>query len=194
VFAQSHQWPGEVVFVLGPYFSVRTEGEPMAVISRVRDIARDLEPGAGLINIATMDQIVSNRVARPRMYTVLLGIFAGIAVVLAAIGVYGVMAYSVSRRTREIGIRMALGAQRTQVIALVLRQSAAWNGIGLVGGLAGATALTRYLESMLFSVKPLDSVMFVTASVLLVAVAGVAAFVPALRATRINPLTALRDE
>lgn len=141
-----------------------------------------------------MDQLVSNRVSRPRMYAVLLGIFAGIAVLLAAIGVYGVMAYSVTRRTREIGLRMALGARRSQVVALVLRQSMVSIAVGLVIGLAGAAAMTRYLEGMLFGVPPLDGTTFVVVSLLFLSVASVAALMSAQRATRINPLTALRYE
>jgi putative ABC transport system permease protein len=194
VFAEHSQWPGNVIFVLGPYFSVRTRSEPTAVLPQVREITRQLDAEAGLFNVATMEQVVSNRVSRPRMYAVLLAVFSAIAVVLAATGVYGVVAYSVSRRTREIGIRIALGAQRSEVIALVMRQSVIWNVVGLVAGLAGAAVLTRHLEHLLFGVTRLDSTTYVGVSMLLFAVASLAAFVPARRATAINPLSALRHE
>ena len=141
-----------------------------------------------------MDDIVSNRIARPRMYAVLLGIFAGIGVALAAIGIYGVMAYSVSQRTREIGIRVALGAQRSEVVGLVLNQSLVLTVVGIALGIAGAAAVTRYLEGLLFGLTPLDPATFIGVSVMFAAVALVAAYVPARRATRVDPLVALRCE
>ena len=141
-----------------------------------------------------MDDIVSNRIARPRMYAVLLGIFAGIGVALAAIGIYGVMAYSVSQRTREIGIRVALGAQRAQVVGLVLNQSLVLTMAGIALGIAGAAVVTRYLEGFLFGLTPLDPATFIGVSVMFAAVALAAAFVPARRATKVEPLVALRFE
>jgi len=141
-----------------------------------------------------MDQLVSTTIARPRMYAVLLTIFAGVGVVLAAVGIYGVLAYSVSQRTREIGIRMALGAQRSSVVALVLGESAALTAVGIALGVAGAAAATRYLEGMLFGLTPLDPATFVAVSLLFAAVAALAAWVPARRATAVSPLTALRCE
>jgi predicted lysophospholipase L1 biosynthesis ABC-type transport system permease subunit len=146
VFAQVSQWPGTTVFPLGPYFSVRTHSNPTAILPHVRDIAWQLDAEAGLFNVATMEQVVSNRISRPRMYAVLLGIFAGVAGALAAIGIYGVMAYSVAQRTREIGIRMALGARRSDVMVLVLGQSTLITVIGITTGLAGAAVVTRYLQ------------------------------------------------
>ena len=149
---------------------------------------------AGLYNVATMEQLVSNSLSRPRMYATLLGIFACVAVVLAAVGIYGVIAYAVAQRTREIGIRMALGAQRTEVVRLVLGQSLTWTGIGIVLGLGGAAAVTRYLEGLLFGLTPLDASTFVAASLTFVSIALVASYVPARRATRIDPVVALRSE
>jgi putative ABC transport system permease protein len=128
------------------------------------------------------------------MYAVLLGIFAAVAVLLAVIGIYGVMAHSVTSRTREIGVRMALGAQKSEVVTHVLRQSALSIGVGLALGLAGATAMTKYLEGMLFGVTPLDGLTFVAVSVLFLAVALFAAFLPSQRAAKINPVLALRYE
>ena len=113
----------------------------MSLVPHVRDIARQLDADAGLFNVATMEQVVSNRISRERMYAVLLGIFAGVAGALAAIGIYGVMAYSVAQRTREIGIRTALGARPADVMVLVLGQSTLVTVVGIAAGLAGAAAL-----------------------------------------------------
>jgi putative ABC transport system permease protein len=120
--------------------------------------------------------------------------FAAVAVVLAAIGIYGVMAYAVTRRTREIGIRMALGAARADVIGLVLGQSAALTAVGITIGLAGAAALTRYLGGLLFGVTPLDPSTFIAVAAIFALVAALAAVAPARRATRVDPLVALRNE
>ena len=145
-------------------------------------------------NIATMDQIVSNAMSRPRLYAVLLGLFAGVAMILAAIGIYGVLSSLVAHRAREIGIRMALGAQRAQVVALVLRQTTMLTAVGVAAGMAGAAALSRYLESLLFGLTPLDLTTFVVVVVMFVGVATLASYVPARRATRVDPLVALRSE
>ena len=130
----------------------------------------------------------------PRMYAVLLGTFAGVAVGLAAIGIYGMLAYAVAQRTREIGIRMALGAQPAEVVRLVLRESAASTAMGIVAGLCAAAALTRYLQGMLFGVTPLDPTTFAAVAVIFGAVAICAALTPARRATNVDPLIALRYE
>jgi putative ABC transport system permease protein len=177
-----------------PYFAVRTTDEPFAVASSVRSIVRELEPQATVDNIATMEQLVSNSLSRPRLYAVLLGLFAAVAVALTAIGIYGVMAYSVTQRRREIGIRMALGAQRGNVMALVLVQSVVLTAIGIVLGVGGAFAVTRYLAQMLFGVTPLDPATFVVVSLLFASIAALASFVPARRATQVDPLVALRSE
>jgi putative ABC transport system permease protein len=176
-------------------FAVRTAGSPQAVIPDVRRILHQLVPQAALeLNIAGMDAIISSSVAQRRFYAVALGIFAVLAVTLAAIGVYGVMAYAVVQRTHEIGIRMALGARRSSVMALVLRQSMMVTAIGIAVGIVGAAGMTRYLEGMLFGVTPLDQVTFVAVILLFATVATVAAWIPAQRAVRIDPLTALRYE
>jgi putative ABC transport system permease protein len=177
-----------------PYYVVRADGDVTALLSTLRGVVRQLNPEATLDNVATMEQRLSNSVARPRLLAVLLGIFAVVAVVLAAIGIYGVIAYSITRRTREIGIRIALGARRRAVLALVLRQGLILAAIGITIGIAGASAVTRYLDKMLFGLSPLDPATFVAVSLGFAAVAAAAAFVPARRATKVDPLVALRCE
>ena len=137
---------------------------------------------------------MSNSIAQPRLYAALLGIFAGVAVVLAGIGIYGVMACAVAQRTREIGIHVALGARRSQVMALVLGQSLLLVAVGLTLGLCGAAAVARYLEGMLFGLTPLDPTTYLVVSVMSAAVAILASYVPARRATTVDPLVTLRCE
>ena len=178
----------------GSYFVVRTEADPASLVNSVRGIVRQIDADGVVDNIATMDQIVANAMSRPRLYAVLLGLFAGVAMVLAVIGIYGVLAYLVSHRTREIGIRMALGAQRSQVLGLVLRQAAVLTLTGIVVGVAGAVGLSRYLEGLLFGMTPLDVSTFAAVVVTFCGVAALASYVPARRATRVDPLVALRSE
>jgi putative ABC transport system permease protein len=182
------------LFPVGAYYTVRTSAAIAATVRGTRTVVRQLDTRATIDNVATMEEIVSNSITRPRMYAVLLGIFAGVAVALAAIGLYGTMTYSVTQRTREIGIRMALGAQRGQVMGLVLRQSTVLIVIGLSLGLAGAAAVTRYLEGLLFGLTPLDPGTFVAVALTFASVATLASWVPARRATAIDPLIALRAE
>jgi putative ABC transport system permease protein len=155
---------------------------------------RELDSQAYVDNVATMEELVSNSLSRPRLYAVLLGVFAGVALTLTAIGIYGVMAYAVAQRTREIGIRMALGADRSQVLGLVLRQSSAVTVIGVIAGLAASAAATRYLQGMLFGLTPLDPSTFLFVAVAFAGLATLASFVPARRATQVDPLIALRSE
>jgi putative ABC transport system permease protein len=177
------------------FFAVRTVGAPRAIVPDVRRILYQLVPEATLeLNVDSMEAIISSSVAQRRFYTVALGIFAALAVILAAIGVYGVMAYVVVQRTQEIGIRMALGATRSAVMALVLRQSMLLAVIGIAVGIVGAVGMTRYLEGMLFGVTPLDPTTFFAVAVMFTVVAALASYVPAHRATRLDPLTALRWE
>ncbi len=192
---QLPQWPpGSPPPGAVEYFAILTEGERAVTVSSIREIVRQLEPQATVESVATMAELVSNSVARPRMYALLLGLFAAVAAVLAAIGVYGVLSYAVSQRVREIGIRMALGAERTNVMRLVLGQSLVLTAAGLMLGIGGAVAVTRYLETMLFGLTPLDRATFVIAPVAFALIALVAAYVPARRATRVDPLVALRHD
>jgi predicted permease len=195
IFIDFRQVPqSEAISGVGLYFAVRTDRAPESVASSVRGLAKQLEAQAIVENIAPMEQLVSNSLTQARLYAVLLGIFAGVAVVLAGIGIYGVMAASVAQRTREIGIHVALGARRSQVMALVIGQSVVLVAVGLTLGLVGAAAVTRYLEGMLFGLTPLDPATFVVVSVLFAGVAMVAAYVPVRRATTVDPLVALRYE
>jgi putative ABC transport system permease protein len=183
------------LFPVGVYYSVRTSSAEIGhVVSGARAAARQFDAHASLDAVATMEQIVSNSITRPRMYAVLVGIFAGVAFALAVIGLYGVMAYAVVQRTREIGVRVALGAERRDVMRLVLRRSVALTAGGIVIGIAGAAGLTRYLESLLFGLRPLDPATFAAVAVAFAAVAMLASYVPARRAASVDPLIALRHE
>src|SRR5215510_11186406 len=178
----------------GSYFAVRTSLDPASVVASVRGIVRQLDPAATVDNFATMDQIVSNAMTQPRLYTVLVGLFAAVAVALAAIGIYGVLGFIVTHRTREIGIRVALGARPAQVMALILRQTALVTIVGVIAGVIGAASFSRSLEGLLFGVTPLDAATFAAVIVLFVAVAALASYLPARRATQIEPQIALRAE
>ena len=175
-------------------FAIRTVGDPMALVPEVRRSVLDLDSSLTVDNVRTMEDRLFSSIAGPRFYAVLLGVFAAIALVLASVGIYGVLAYSVSQRTREIGIRMALGAERRNVLRLILSQGMVLTAIGIVAGLAGAFAVTRYLESMLFGLTALDPTTFAGVTALLILTAATACYVPARRATKVDPIVALRYE
>ena len=175
-------------------FAVRAERDPEALVPAINAARREVEPRSAITSLAPLTRIVSNSMAAPRFYAALVGTFAGLALVLAAIGIYGLLAYSVAQRTRDIGVRMALGAQRRGILALVLGQGAMLAGIGMVAGLVGAFAVTRYLSSLLFGITPLDPATFVAVSLVFAGVALFASYMPARRATGVDPLVALRSE
>jgi putative ABC transport system permease protein len=175
-------------------FALRTGGDPSAAISEVQQAVNAVDPNIGIDAIVPMTRLVSNTVARQRFYAVMLGTFAAIAAVLAIIGIYGVLAYAVVQRTQEIGIRVALGAQRVQVLGLVLRKGLVLTAIGIALGLIGATAGSRLLQSMLFGVTPLDVQTFATVAAAFAFVAMIACYLPARRATKVDPIIALRAE
>ena len=147
-----------------------------------------------MFNVRTMEQALSRSVAARRFSMILLAVFASLALVLAAIGIYGVISYSVAQRTREVGIRMALGARTIDVIKLVVRDGLKLVLIGVGVGLAGALALTRLMTTLLFNVTPTDAMTYTTVAVALILVALIACCIPARRATKVDPLVALRFE
>ena len=175
-------------------FAIRTTGDPASVIPEVRQIVKDIDGDVGIDAIVPMSRLSASAVARERFYAVMLGSFAVLAGALAAIGVYGVLTYAVIQRTQEIGIRMAIGAQRRAVLALVLRKGLVLAAIGIAVGLVGAAVGTRALRAMLFGVTPLDPMTFLAVSALFALVAAFAAYLPARRATKVDALVALRSE
>jgi putative ABC transport system permease protein len=173
---------------------VRTRGEPLAVADQVRDIVWSVDADLPVPQAATMEQLLADSVAGPRFYMSLLGSFGFAALSLAGLGVYGVMAYTVSQRTSEIGIRIALGAANADVLKMILRQGAWLAAMGFALGLATALALARWLRAMLFEISATDPATIAVVTLLLAAVALVATVIPAIRATRVDPLVALRSE
>lgn len=173
---------------------VRTKVAPFSLSQQIQEQLRIASGGVPVGTVQTMDEIVSRSVAYQRFSTTLLSIFAAIALLLAAVGIYGVMAYSVQQRTQEIGIRMTLGASPENVRGMVVRQGMLLAGIGVVIGVAGGLATTRVMRSLLFGVKPWDPLMFAVTAILLALIALLACYVPARRASRVDPLIALRYE
>jgi putative ABC transport system permease protein len=174
--------------------SVRTTGDPLAVRRAVEGQLYAVDRSQPVFDVKSMEQRVADTLAPQRFQLLLIGTFAAMAVILAALGVYGVMAYLVTRRTREIGIRMAIGARPEQVRGQILRESLALAATAVAAGVAGAWGLTRYLGAMLYGVTPLDGVTFSAAALVLVAVALAASLVPARKASRVDPVVALREE
>ena len=173
---------------------IRTDGDPAALAPAVQREIRSLDPSQPVSDVRTMNQVMSQTLSRARFNTLLLALFAGLATVLSAVGIFGVMNYSVALRTREIGLRLAIGAQPRQVLLLILKQGFVLTAIGVIFGLAAAFALTRLLSGLLFGVAAVDVSTFATISLLLVLVSIAACYVPARRAMKIDPLKALRYE
>ncbi len=173
---------------------LRVAGEPMRLVAPVRAEVRALDPRLPIANVRLMTEVVDASMATPRLTGTLLSIFAGLALILAAVGVAGVLAYLVSQRRREIGIRMALGASRANVLALIVRRGMAYAAVGIAAGVAVALFLTRLMEGLLFGVAPRDPLTFLAVSAILLVIAAAASVVPALRAARVDPLEALRSE
>ena len=175
-------------------FAVRTSGDPSVLIPAVRETITAIDPNIGIDAIAPMEQLEASSRSQQRFYAVMLAIFAVISAVLAAIGVYGVLAYAVTQRTKEIGVRMALGAGAPQVLALIMRSGLVLTAIGVAAGLVIAAAGARSIESMLFGVKPIDPSTFIGVAAGFTIVAALASYVPARHATRVDPAVTLRDE
>lgn len=173
---------------------IRTKGDPLSLVGAVRNEVRSMNPDLPISAVKPMTEWIDSSVAQPRYRTTLFGLFAALAMILAATGIYGVMSYTVAQRTHEMGVRMALGARRMDVLKLVVRQGMVLTATGVVLGLLGAFALTRVMETLLFGVTTRDPITFGVVAVLLPAVAFIACFVPARRATKVDPLVALRYE
>jgi putative ABC transport system permease protein len=173
---------------------VRSSVEPANLSGSVRQIVNEVDKSVPVSSVQTMDHIVSQSITQPRFNLFLLGLFSAVAMLLSAAGIYGVTAYTVTQRTHELGIRLALGAQVGDVLKMILGQGMAVIGVGLVLGLVSAFGLMRLLRSLLFGVGENDPVTFVAITGLLLLVAVVACYIPARRATKVDPLEALRYE
>jgi putative ABC transport system permease protein len=173
---------------------LRANADPGTLGDSVRREVQSIDPSIPVFGVMTMDELVAKYLEQRRFALQLLGVFAGVALLLASIGIYGVMAYTFSQRTNEIGIRMAMGAQRGDILKIAVSEGAVIVVFGVAAGLVGSFVLTRFLQTMLFDVKPTDPITFAAISALLAAVALAACFVPARRATRVDPLVALRHE
>jgi putative ABC transport system permease protein len=173
---------------------LRTSLDPMALAPAAERVVHEIDPGLAVFAVEPLEQTISRSVSQRRFTMVMLGAFATVALLLAAIGIHGLLSYSVARRRQEIGIRMALGAGRRAVLGLFVRDGVTVITCGLACGLAGAVVLSRVLRTLLFGVTPTDPVTFVLVAVVLTAVAVAATVIPAVRAARVDPLTALRSE
>ena len=178
----------------GVAFALRTDADPNSLIPSVRNIVQKLDRDLPVTNLRTIEDIAADSVARPRFRAALIGVFAALALILALIGIYGVLAYSVGQRTREFGIRMALGARRPEILRLVVGDGLRISLFGVAIGLCASAALTHYLRSMLWGVEPLDPITFTVAPLALLLVGLAACYIPARRATKVDPLIALRYE
>ncbi len=176
------------------YEAVRTASNPADLSNAIVREIHAVDPGIPVFDIRTMDDRLHGSLARQRFATTMLGAFAAFALLLAAIGVYGVISYLVTQSTHDIGVRVALGARPSQILGLVVRQGALLAAIGIAAGLAGSVALTRLMSSLLFGVSPTDALTFASVAAILAAVACAASLIPARRATAVDPMVALRDE
>jgi putative ABC transport system permease protein len=173
---------------------VRSNAGTETMVPSLRAAVLAIDKNMAIFNIKTMEKVVSDSIAQPRFNMVLLAIFAGLALILASVGIYGVMSYSVTQRTQELGVRMALGAQRRDIFSLVLKQGIILALIGVAIGLAGAIGLSKALSSVLYGISATDPVTFISVAVIMIAVALIACFFPARKATKVDPLTAMRYE
>jgi predicted lysophospholipase L1 biosynthesis ABC-type transport system permease subunit len=193
--------PGSEMYIPFPQFGarqavvvLRTAGDPARATAGLRAAVKEIDPSLPLANIVTMESLLDQSVAQPRFLAALLTGFSLLAAVLALVGVYGLLSFSVSRRVRELGVRMALGAGRGRVLRLVLGRSAALVSAGLILGVASAIGLSRLLATLLFGVRPGDPVTIVAMAGAIAAAAMLASLPPALRAARIDPVVALRED
>ena len=174
--------------------AIQARNAPPGLIEEVKKQIWSLDSQLPVSDVHPMDDLLAVSIAQQRFNMLLLGLFAALALILAAVGIYGAMAYAVNQRTHEIGIRTALGAQRRDVLRLVMREGTKIAFFGITSGIAGALALTRLMASLLFEVKPTDPSTFAGVAILLALVALAACYIPALRATKVDPMVALRYE
>jgi ABC-type antimicrobial peptide transport system permease subunit len=189
VYLAHAQFPVDFVTV-----TLKARGDAAAVAEPARTVLAELDPDLPMFRVRTMEQLADNAIAQPRLYLTLIMLFAATAILLAAIGIYGVLMHAVAQRTREIGIRLALGASRNEVIAGVVRQAAVLAAAGLGVGMLLAFSATRFVRSLLFQIEPSDAFTYASVTFGLLIVALVASYLPARRAARIDPITALRTE
>jgi putative ABC transport system permease protein len=187
-------WPHSELVMSGMTILLRTTSDPLKLVATARGELQQLDPELPTAAVVTMDQLLADSLSRSRFTMLLLGIFSAVALVLAAVGIYGLIAYSVTQRTQELGIRIALGAQRRDVLRLVLGQGARLTLLGVALGILVALAFSRLLASMLFDVSATDPLTYAGVAGLLAVVALLACFIPARRATRVDPMVALRYE
>jgi ABC-type antimicrobial peptide transport system permease subunit len=180
--------------LISPLYLVVRASNTAGIVEAVRKAVAQKDPELALHDVKTMDEYLATSVATPRFQTLLLAVFAGVGLALTAVGLYGVMAYSVAQRTREFGIRLALGARPGAVLGLVLRRAVALVAAGLIAGIAAGALATRLLAGALYGVDPLDPPTFATVAAILFTVAMFASYLPARRATRVDPIRALRSE
>jgi predicted permease len=180
--------------VTNPYLVVRTGGDPAALEGAIRAAVHDMDKSVPVYQVSTMENYVSKAAAQPRFQTFLLSGFAGIALLLAVVGLYGLLSYMVAQRTLEIGVRMALGAQRSDVLGMIVRRGLTLAGIGVVAGLAIAAVVTRLLSGMLYGIRATDPLTFAATAGLFLLVSAAASSVPAYRAARMNPMNTLREQ
>jgi putative ABC transport system permease protein len=173
--------------------TVKSAGDPASIAPQIRGAVQSIDREQAVARMRTMEEWISRSLQPRRAPAVLVAVFGAVAVALAAIGIYGVLAFGVTQRAREFGIRQAFGADRTSILSLVVRQGLRTAGLGIAFGIGGALVVTRWLQSLLFGVTPHDAGVFVAVSGLLFAVALAACYVPARRASRVDPMVALRD-
>jgi predicted permease len=187
-------WSQMVGPIGGMHFELRALGDPLALVSSVRAAVHEIDPELPVAEFKTQTEQIDETLVQERLFAELSSFFAGLAALLACIGLYGLIAYSVARRTHEVGVRMALGAQRGDVLRMVIGEGMLLTGIGIVLGAGAGLALTRFLQSLLFDVKPTDPGTFVAVAVVLAVVASLACYIPARRAANVDPMEALRYE
>jgi len=187
-------WSQHVALLDSMSFELRTVGEPSAVAAAVRQAVAEIDPAVPVLSLLTLEQQIDDQLKQERLFARLSTAFGLLALVLASVGLYSVRSYSVSRRTSEIGVRMALGATRGEIVTLVMRETAALSAVGILLGLAVGYAVTGLIRSMLFGLEPHDPLTFAGAAVVLATVSAAAGYLPARRASKVDPMVALRQD